>query len=131
MTDAVFYQTMVDVAQQLLTQFGELGALRKVQPAASDTPWAPPSATYADLPCNAAWVPIGTRGPFARQTAKGTDVPAGFFNVYVCAADLPAGTEITMADLFVRADGSVFSIDTVDPLNPAGQTIFWQLRAKQ
>jgi hypothetical protein len=122
------YAAQIALAKSLIARFGETSTYRRRvdgTPADPDKPWEPAAPTYTNTSVSAVWLDE----EIARATGEVVGEAAQV--VYVPASDLDGIAPDTARDLLVRADGSVWTIVSVEPLNPNGEKILYLFRVRE
>lgn len=122
MSNAFDYNGARDIADTLLAQFGQPITIRRIDNSTGGADWAPGQTTtdYATLAAIVAlprWYPPMEAGSDIIRTDKRGLIAAGPLTA--------AGVVVQKKDSLIAADGTVFSILDVKPVNPAGVTVMY------
>lgn len=119
------YDEAASLAHELLEEFGEAGTLvRSVGGAPADPakPWAPGAAVVTNYTVHLAQI---SESILRRETL----VKTGEVVMLLAASELTVTPDPSL-DHIVRADGSRYAIVRVDPFNPAGTVVFYEIIAR-
>lgn len=123
---SAFYDHMTEVAKNLLVKFGETSTLKRRTPGTppdADKPWVPGSPTVTSTFFSGAWLNESI------TTDPGL-VKDGEAFVIAAASDL-SGPPDPSIDHVERADGTRYSLLSAQPINPAGQSLIYELKVKR
>lgn len=118
----------VDLADELLTDFGETATIRRRvdgTPADADKPWEPGAPSYTEKPAAAVFL------DHMMARSAGILLQEGQQAVFVPASDLGTFVPDPTVDALVRASGERWTIVKVETLNPNGQLIMHVLTVEK
>jgi hypothetical protein len=118
------YSEFIALAHELLEEFGEESTLvRSVgTPSDPEKPWAQGTPVVIRYPVHTAWI---TESILRRPTL----VKQGEVFAILASEDLEVVPDPSV-DQMERADGRRYAIVKVEPLNPAGQVIIYEVTAR-
>jgi hypothetical protein len=117
-----FYDSLTQAADDLLTEFGQAGFLRRAGtatgPAYNPTPGTPSNyaATFAVT-------------SFSRRDVDGTRIMADDKRVVMGKGSLTV--EPKPGDVLVEADGGLFTVVRAWPIKPAGEAVMFVIQARR
>ena len=123
------YQEFVDLAKELIEEFGRTVALVRLPknpPADTDKPWVSALETPTVEPVIMCFVPADVRSePQQTNMAPKTVVHEQLQLCIVAAASLTSAPNLR--DQIIDSDGSEWAIQTVNPLKPGATVIYYAL----
>lgn len=120
------YDAPVALAKRLILKYGEAATISRT------VPGTPPDATKPWEPGAPQVSSVGVSAVFLNESLlrRDTMVKEGQSFALVPASDLAVEPDPT-TDAVVRADGRRYAIDKVEPLNPAGQPVMYELTIRR
>lgn len=115
------YSRMVRTANRLIARFGQSAAIRRTTVDMSD-PLEPGDPVTTDHACTAVVT------DYTMQERAGTLIKATDRKIIVSTAGVTITPKIS--DKLVVGD-EVYSLVTIDPLNPGGTLLLWQMQARR
>lgn len=121
------YDAIIDVAESLVAQFGEESSLVRTVPGSPPDPakpWEPGSPSVSSVTVSTVWL---------NRSILRTDRARVENDAYAIlpAKDLGVTVPDPRTDHLTRADGTRYSILHVEPLDPNGQKIIYELTVKK
>lgn len=113
-----FYEDMRGVAEEMISEFGQTGAIRRTT---TSGPAYDPETVITDHACQLAVM------QYTDDKIDGTLIMRGDKLVYLSTAGLTI--EPSTADILVIG-GKVHAIVNIKPLSPAGLVVFWEVQAR-